>query len=160
MGWRHEILVAAHSAATRTSLKAWFAATRYNLTVTSSFHEGRDRLSLASPDLLVTEVKLGEYNGLQLAARARQMGTPAIVIGPPDIVLERDAEQLDALYVSTVRKNDLLAIVEHVLALHASEASDGGWGAAAPQPDPTCRFLSARRTTWPPSMPGRSTLSN
>lgn len=160
MGWRHEILVVAHSAATRRSLRNWFATTRYNLTVTSSFHEGRDRLSMASPDLLITEVKLGEYNGLQLAARSRQMGTPAIVIGPPDIVLKRDAEQLEALYVSAVRKNDLLAVVEHALTLHASDLVDSAWHDAGLQPDPTCRFLSARRSTWPPVMPGRSTLSN
>ena len=55
------------------------------------------------PDFLVTEVRLGEFNGLQLAIRAH-VHSPTIstiVIGDDDIVLERDALAQQARYVKT-----------------------------------------------------------
>jgi hypothetical protein len=54
--------------------------------------------------LLVTELELDDYNGLQLALRAQSYSIPALVVGRHDDVLERDAEQLGATFV---RKDEL-----------------------------------------------------
>src|SRR5262245_50480793 len=54
----------------------------------------------ARPDLLITELKLGAYNGLHLAIRANSNRTPTIVIGDHDPVLEADAARQQALYLT------------------------------------------------------------
>ena len=70
------------------------------VTIVETFAEARQQLG-SLPDLLIAEVRLGEYNGLQLALRARASGIPAIVLGREDPVMECEAEKLGATYVST-----------------------------------------------------------
>lgn len=84
------------------------------LVVVTTFAAAKVHLD-SPPDLLITEVKLGEYNGLHLALRARAAGIPAIVLG--DRVFEREAEQLGATYLSPVRLDtaELPSIVAHLL---------------------------------------------
>jgi DNA-binding NtrC family response regulator len=65
--------------------------------VARSFEAARCQLHQL-PDLLVTELKLGEYNGLQLALRGRTRGMPAIVIA--DSAFEREIERLGAVWIS------------------------------------------------------------
>ena len=80
------------------SLAPILTAAGYELTVVADF--GRARALLDShPDLLITELKLGNYNGLHLAIRAHAANTPAIVVGTPDPVLEAEAERQGATYV-------------------------------------------------------------
>ena len=47
---------------------------------------------MAPPRLLISEIKLGAYNGLHLAVRSLAVGIPAITIG--DSTFSSDAEQL------------------------------------------------------------------
>ena len=54
----------------------------------------------ARPDLLITELKLGAYNGLHLAIRASATRTPTIIIGDHDPVLEADAARQGATYLT------------------------------------------------------------
>jgi DNA-binding response OmpR family regulator len=70
------------------------------VTIVETFAEGREQLQLL-PDLLISEVRLADYNGLHLALRARSSGIPAIVLGEADAVTEREAEKLGAMYVPT-----------------------------------------------------------
>jgi PleD family two-component response regulator len=51
------------------------------------------------PDVVITEVKLGAYNGLQLALRGQIAGIPTIVLGPDDVGFAEEAERLGATYV-------------------------------------------------------------
>ena len=67
--------------------------------VVDSFTGGKQHLML-QPHLLVTELRLGEYNGLHLALRAQAHDVPAIVIGDADAVLQRDAATFGASYVT------------------------------------------------------------
>ena len=64
----------------------------------NEFAAAKDALT-TRPDLLITELKLGAYNGLHLAIRASVQGTPAIVVGEPDPVLEAEAERQHATYL-------------------------------------------------------------
>jgi DNA-binding NtrC family response regulator len=149
MGLRHGIVIVAPDRAVRSTLGSWFGGAGYEVAVAASFSEGKNLLGL-KPDLIVSELKLGEYNGLHVAAHAQNLGIPAIVIGPKDITLERDAEQLGALYVTTIRKQDLLDVVEHELTAHHGENGS----------NQNCRFLTARRPMMQFPLPGRSLLSN
>jgi two-component system response regulator RegA len=70
-------------------------------TVTDNFHEAKARL-LTRPALLVTELRLGEYNGLHLVLRgksARADMAAVIVSGISDPVLSAEAERLGATFV-------------------------------------------------------------
>jgi DNA-binding NtrC family response regulator len=74
----------------------------YRVTGVQSFEDARRALR-ASPDVLVTEIRLGPFNGLQLIIRGRALNPrmPAIVVtAHPDIVVRREAEQLDAIYLT------------------------------------------------------------
>jgi len=69
------------------------------VTIVQTFAHAREQLQ-RSPHLLISEVRLGDYNGLHLALRARSSGIPAIVVGKgEDAVLEREAHKLGAIYV-------------------------------------------------------------
>jgi hypothetical protein len=68
------------------------------------------------PALLITELKLGAYNGLHLAIRAYTRGIPAIVIGDRDPVLEADAARQQAVYLPTpVEPETVVAIARKLL---------------------------------------------
>jgi CheY-like chemotaxis protein len=79
-------------------LYAWLTAAGYDVAVETSF--GAAKIALERrPDLLISEIRLGDYNGLHLASHARSNDLPAIVIGAPDVVLERDARQMGVPYL-------------------------------------------------------------
>jgi hypothetical protein len=66
---------------------------------------------------VISEVRLGEYNGLHLASRARANAIPVVVIGGADHVLERDAREMDVLYVhDDIDRGDLLDLAERLTA--------------------------------------------
>jgi hypothetical protein len=69
----------------------------YVAVVVKNFVDAKKQLATA-PHLLVTELKLGEYNGLQLALRAIGSDIPAVVIA--DGSFEHEIEQLGACWSS------------------------------------------------------------
>jgi DNA-binding NtrC family response regulator len=72
----------------------WLEDAGYEVTACSHFEEARDYMMAHSPDALVTDLRLGAYNGLQLALRATQSGpgTAVLVMSAyDDIVSRRDA---------------------------------------------------------------------
>jgi hypothetical protein len=82
---------------------------------------------------VVTQLRLHEYNGLHLALRARQAGIPAVVVGDADSVLERDAEQLGATFVTReeFRREPFVALLQNLVpatgaGMHDSDAVDLG----------------------------------
>lgn len=70
----------------------------YDVTIAKTFQAARSLLS-APPDLLITELKLGEYNGLQLAVRLAATGVPAIVVA--DKTYEHEVEQVGAVWLTS-----------------------------------------------------------
>lgn len=81
-----------------------------------SFEKARQVLKDQAFDALITDVRLGAFNGLQLAVMARDMypGMRLIVFsGFDDPVLRADAEQIGAAYlVKPVGSGDLLKLLE------------------------------------------------
>ena len=90
----------------------------YVIAPASSFSGGRELLRSVRPDLLVADVRLEAYNGLQLAAycNAHYPGMPIVIThSRPDSVLERDAGRLGASFIS-----DPLSSPEFLTAVQSS----------------------------------------
>ena len=96
-------LVVAATPALAMKLCAWLKLSGWHVVTEHSYQAARKRLEECI-ELLVTELELGDYNGLQLALRAQSYEIPAFVIGRHDDLLERDAEQLGSTYL---RKDEL-----------------------------------------------------
>ena len=95
------ILVVAPHADVAKPVVDWLTSQGHHTSLVRDFDTARPEIDGNPPDLLVTEVKLGEFNGLQLAihARTHSPSISTIVIGDPDVVLERDALAQRARYV-------------------------------------------------------------
>src|SRR5262245_33117615 len=108
---RHHVVIVAQNPALATTLLTWLGSAGYELAIVTTFTAAKALLD-TKPALLISELKLGEYNGLHLALRARGLDIPAVVIGPEDRVLQRDADELGATYLTSVlRRSQLLELV-------------------------------------------------
>lgn len=95
-------LVVCGESSRRRELSDWLATDGYDVDQVVGFINARRSLEVSHPDLLVSDVKLEAYNGLHLAiwSRGQQLGTQTVLIGEPDLVLEREAERERAVYLS------------------------------------------------------------
>jgi hypothetical protein len=98
MSFPAQVLLVGPGGVTR-ALAPVLTAAGYETVVASEFGEAKALLA-KRPSLLITEIKLGPYNGLHLVIRAQALGTPALVIGDPDPVLAADAKRQRALYLT------------------------------------------------------------
>ena len=87
----------------------------YDTTSCDRFMDAKTLLGSTPPDLLITDIRLGAYNGLQLAffARDRHPGIHIIVLtGYEDPTLRETAASSGALFlVKPVRRETLLGAV-------------------------------------------------
>jgi DNA-binding response OmpR family regulator len=98
----HSVLVVDADSKALAETSAALADAGYLVIQASSFADARRRLVLTKPDVLITAVRLGGFNGLHLviSSRATLPGTIAIVThGVPDPALQADAAEHDAMYV-------------------------------------------------------------
>jgi DNA-binding NtrC family response regulator len=102
-----------------TTLKSRLEDAGHEVTLAGSFHDGAALLSSNSPDLLITEVQLGEFNGLHLVLRHRTKhpGLRAIAVNPfYDSVLAYEAANCGATYVTgSIEDPDLAGLVANLL---------------------------------------------
>jgi DNA-binding response OmpR family regulator len=91
---------------TRAGASAWIVDTLaecgFSVTSAESFAQGKARILESPPTLLVAELRLREYNGLQLVLRgkARRPSMAAIVLSSIlDSVLQSEAETMGATFV-------------------------------------------------------------
>lgn len=74
----------------------------FTFAVAEDFHEAKRVIATHPPDLLITHVRLGAYNGLQLVLRGRAAAPHMAAIVVSDVndpVLQREAEAMDATLV-------------------------------------------------------------
>src|SRR5438132_4623396 len=84
---------------TREELRQILTAAGYEARTASTFEEGQRILKADAPDLLITEVRLGAFNGLQLIVLSER-SIPAIVITDvDDSGLEDDARSFGAEFL-------------------------------------------------------------
>lgn len=93
------ILIVDDHRVTRLGLAEMLANAGYTVITSGTFEEARDILASDPPDLLIVDVRLGSFNGLQLVISGRKR-VPAIVItGYADPVLEAEARRGGAEYL-------------------------------------------------------------
>ena len=121
-----KILIVEDHEASRTGLRTLLMNAGYDVASASTFVKGRRAIAEQAPDLLIADVRLGEYNGLQLVA-AVPPGVPSIVItGHPDAVLAADAQKLGARYITKpIAPQALLNLIEEALISAAQRQSRG-----------------------------------
>jgi DNA-binding NtrC family response regulator len=118
MGIGRNILIVEDDQSTLSGWVELLRAAGYLVTGVSSYEEGRQELA-TMPDLLITDVRLGVYNGLQLLMRGRMVNPrlQAIVItGYADQIVRREAVYLQAEHLEKpVDADRLLQVVGSVL---------------------------------------------
>ena len=95
------ILLVAMDQGERNSLAVALEEHGHRVTATASFPEARDQLEKHPPGVVITDVRLGDFNGLHLALLSTHfMTTRAIVLDDYlDPVLESQAQEFGALYL-------------------------------------------------------------
>jgi DNA-binding response OmpR family regulator len=96
------VLVVSKNYHQRDQLVRWLASDGYDPVAVGEFKDARHQLDTHSPDLMVADVKLDAYNGLHLAiwGRGKGLSTRSILIGEPDLVLQKEAERERAAYLT------------------------------------------------------------
>ena len=93
------ILIVDDHEVTRVGVAEMLMQAGYNVVTAGTFEDARRILRESPPDLLIADVRLGSFNGLQLVI-SRPQRIPAIVItGYADAVLEAEARRGGADYL-------------------------------------------------------------
>lgn len=110
------VLIVEDDLATRVGLQELLVSAGYTAIVAADFREGRRVLEQEHPDLLIVDLRLQGFNGLQLL-HVNPRPIPTIVVtGFPDDVLQADARRLGAEYmVKPYDPRKLLGLVGRLL---------------------------------------------
>ncbi len=94
----------------------WLTDSGRSVFACRSFEEARAFLESHTPDMLITDIRLHDYNGLQLVLQLLEKQPDAVCVvitGYDDTVLRREAEQLRATYlVKPVDRAHFLAALD------------------------------------------------
>jgi DNA-binding NtrC family response regulator len=120
----NRLLIVDDDAATRSALVQLLTVAGFQCSEAGTYQDAVAQLQASAPDLLVTDVRLGLYNGLQLLLN-RPRDIPAVVLtGFPDPVLAGEAQRQGAVYVQKpVNPRDLVDLIRHRLSA-GSQARD------------------------------------
>ena len=102
----------------------WLSDAGYEVVTCSRFEAAREYLVAHSLDALVTNLRLGDYNGLQLALRASWMGagTAVVVLSAyEDVVLRRDAAACGARFM--LQPVDRESLLSELAEAHSATAA-------------------------------------
>ncbi len=110
------ILIVDDDDATRRGLSALVSEAGYIAIPASSLKEATEALHRDVPDLVITDVRLQGYNGLQLLAMGNRPIPAIVVTGFPDRSIEADARKMGAEYLlKPLSPAALLALVQQKL---------------------------------------------
>ena len=114
-GRTQRVLIVDDEVSVVEGLRAAFELDRRPVVISSGFHDAHKRLVEEEFDVLITDVRLGAFNGLQLAVIARDRNPDMGIIvfsGYDDPVLQAEAERLRARYlVKPVSIDRLLDVI-------------------------------------------------
>lgn len=93
------ILVVDDHRVTRLGLAEMLSEAGYSVVTAATFQEARRILRESPPDLLIADVRLGSFNGLQLVISAQHRVPSIVITGYADPVLEAEARRSGAEYL-------------------------------------------------------------
>jgi DNA-binding response OmpR family regulator len=99
---RGKILVLEDDARVANAYAEALREDRNEVTVCTTFEDAREYLKQTTPDALLTDIRLGQYNGLQLALLYRATspsGRIVVVTGHDDSVIRKEVRALHAEYL-------------------------------------------------------------
>ena len=114
---RPDVLVVANNAAAAAHLTKALWGAGFHAIQAASYLQARRILAAELPRLLIADVRLGDFNGLNLAWH-RQLTFPGPTIITDvshDPVLEAEARKLEAPYLVRAEPDDILAVVFSLL---------------------------------------------
>jgi len=99
------ILLVDDDGATRWGLVALLEEAGYTVIAASTLHAAKQALIAEEPDLLITDIRLGAYNGLHLVLLATSEGVTRSLVHTdrPDPYLVREAQSIGAFFERTER---------------------------------------------------------
>lgn len=113
------ILVVHPDAGVRSEMTATLRGGGYDVAAAATFHDATASIAERPPDLIITTVRLGAFNGLHLVLRGQAAhGQMAAVVlaDPTDRTLAADASRLGAvLILAPLKGRALLATVARAL---------------------------------------------
>jgi DNA-binding response OmpR family regulator len=116
------VLIVAPTSHLAANLMEWLTQAGCAVILVTSFLAGKSRLD-HRPSLVISEVRLGDFNGLHLALRAKANKIPAAVIGGPDPVLQREAERLGVVYLThELDRAQLFSVIDSLI--HSETPTD------------------------------------
>ena len=142
MNQSHKVLVVAQDTRLAMTLVSWLRESGCEPALTTSYSAGCDQLE-ARPAFVIAEIRLGAYNGLHLALRARAKGIPAVVFGDANPATEREAREVGAAYLSPFD----LENAELQSLLRAGAMPLPGWRLASAPPQASCEDAETERGT-------------
>jgi CheY-like chemotaxis protein len=112
------ILLVEDDRASRQGLAALLSGAGYSVAESVSMADALDIIEHDPPDLIITDIRLREFNGLYLAA-VNPLRIPVVIVtGYPDPGLEQEARNLGADFLlKPIRPSRLLTIIEQRLPL-------------------------------------------
>jgi DNA-binding NtrC family response regulator len=120
MADRRMVLVVYADTEDRVNTVALLEAAGYRVASASTFEDAKHLLASETPDLLITDLRLGPYNGLHLVLRSRSdhPDMAALVTSHfPDPVLEAEAQREQARFLlRPIADDDLLNAITTSLA--------------------------------------------
>jgi DNA-binding NtrC family response regulator len=109
---RKSVVVVDDDASMLRLISTWVTAAGHDVVSFSQFAEAKSYLATARPDVIIADVRLGAFNGLQLVIQARMEDpeiTAIVLTGFYDPVLSAEVSKLGASYlVKPIRSEALL----------------------------------------------------
>ncbi len=110
------VLIVDDDEACLTGMKQLVEMAGHEALVARTFEEGRRVLRHGAPDMLIADVRLGSFNGLQLIATSASRIPVIVISGFDDVVLQAEARAMGADYfVKPVSPAVLLDWIEQKL---------------------------------------------
>lgn len=111
-----KILIVEDDDATRAGYREFLRLAGHDIIVSSTYQEGRDAVLTEHPDLVIADLRLRDFNGLQLLLLSPQPIPTIIVTGFHDEVLAQEARRAGADYLlKPVAPAELVRRVEEKL---------------------------------------------
>ena len=115
---RVEVLLVSHDRSALARMKSWIRSAHYRVVACSSFLSARTFLTRRVPPAVITDIRLGPYNGLQLVYLSKEQRAAivlAVLADEEDPVLRGEAQRAGAAFLmKPVTQEDLLKTISSI----------------------------------------------